>query len=71
MSKATETTDFASFDFLAHVVNTTRECRLTIRVKDTPDRAYTELADEAEERAYTKAAKELGVSEDRIEVVSI
>ena len=63
-------TDTASFTFVAHVVNTTRQLEITIEIQDDGERPFVEMADEAEECAYEIAARKLGVPTVQIEVMS-
>ena len=60
--------DRLTFHFDAHELDTDRQVRVTVRVKDD-GRPFVELADDAAEKAATIAAGRLGCEEDHLEVV--
>lgn len=57
-----------NFTFKAYALNTHRECVITVTIADD-GRPFVDLADDAEERAYTLAAKKLRCGLDELEVI--
>ena len=57
-----------NFTFKAFVLNTHRACVVTVTIPDD-GRPFIELADAAEGRAYTLAAKKLRCAVDELEVI--
>ena len=58
------------FRFTAHKVNTDKEISITIKLEDDGERAWVDLCDEAEEKAYSIAAKRLNCKTSEVEVSS-
>jgi hypothetical protein len=65
---AMDTKSYATFSFVAHIIDTERTIDVKIKIEDDGTRPYVDMADEAEEKAYRFAAEKL--SSDNIEVMS-